>query len=426
VGSVTFLSCTPSSSSPGGRIYGDEDLAFAREIGQRAAMAVDRSLLFREAQRAIAARENLMAIVSHDLRNPLTTILMTTELLLRTVPNDRRRRDRKHAETINRSAARMDRLVRDLLDFATVEGGRLVIDPKPHDARGLAMEALEAQERLALEKAVQLRLAEPVEDAVVLCDRERIQQVFANLLGNALKFTPYGGSITLAVGRRDGDACFSIADNGPGIPRHELPHIFERFWQARGTARLGTGLGLSIAQGIVGLHGGQIWVESEVGLGSTFSFTCPIARASTAGVPVELPTGRKTRSDRFHARTGKTVLMVDDDADIRHALRPIIEREGYGLVEAENGVAALDKLRRDKTPDLILLDLEMPVMDGWGFLAERDRDPALSAIPVIVISAHRDVARRASAFRASYIQKPFRPESLVETIDRLTGQRLAS
>jgi signal transduction histidine kinase len=420
VGSVTFL------SSGAGRAYGDEDLAFAREIAQRAAMAVDRSRLFREAQRAIAARENLMAIVSHDLRNPLTTILMTTELLLRKVPNDRRRRDRKHAETISRSASRMDRLIRDLLDFATVEGGRLVIDPRAYAASELVKEAIDAHESLALEKSVQLVLRAPSEEAFVLCDRERLQQVFSNLLGNALKFTPRGGAITLSVGRRDGEVCFSVADTGPGIPRHELPHIFERFWQSRRTPRTGTGLGLSIAQGIVGLHGGRIWVESEVGMGSTFSFTCPIAHGKAMSEPTDLVARRRTPRPAGTSGGHKTVLMVDDDADIRHALRPIIERAGYTFLQAPNGAAALEQLRREGPPDLVLLDLEMPVMDGWGFLAARERDPALRAIPVIVISAHRDVARRIAAAGASYVQKPFRPESLVETIDRLASARLAS
>jgi signal transduction histidine kinase len=414
VGAVTFLSSAP------GRSYGGEDLAFAREIAQRAALAVDRARLYREAQKAIAARENLMAIVSHDLRNPLTTILMTTELLLRTVPNDRRLRDRKHTETVHRSAARMDRLVRDLLDFATVEGGRLVIDARPHSARTLAREAIEEHERQAMEKSVRLRFVEGSEDHVIRCDRERMQQVFSNLLGNALKFTRRGGTITLGVARQDGDVCFSVSDTGPGIPRHDLPHIFERFWQSRGTARLGTGLGLSIAQGIVGLHGGRIWVESEVGVGSTFSFTCPLAGPDQHAEPVELRR-RRPRAVEPGAREAKRVLLVDDDADVRHALRPIIEREGYVLVEAENGVAALERLRRDGPPHLILLDLEMPVMDGWGFLAERERDPILSAVPVVVISAHRDVARRLSATHASYVQKPFRPESLVETIERLAS-----
>lgn len=411
VGAMTFISSMP------GRAYGAEDLAVAQEIAQRAAVAVDHARLYREAQKAIVARENLMAIVSHDLRNPLTTVLMTTDLLLRTVPDDRRRRGRKHAETLQRAAVRMDRLIRDLLDFATVEGGRLIIDPKTHTTGELAMEALEYQERQAADKAVRLVLEGAANNLQIVCDRERLQQVFSNLLGNALKFTPRGGAVTLGIARRGGDVCFSVSDTGPGIPRHELPHIFERFWQARGTARLGTGLGLSIAKGIVELHGGRIWVESEVGLGSTFSFTCPLAATSTFEVPED--TRLPARPAQSAPSGAKTIMMVDDDADVRHALRPIIEREGYVLIEAENGVAALERLRREPMPHLILLDLEMPIMDGWGFLAERNRDLALRAIPVVVISAHRDVARRLAAARASYVQKPFRPESLVETIQRL-------
>jgi CheY-like chemotaxis protein len=361
-----------------------------------------------------------MAIVSHDLRNPLTTILMTTDLLLSAVPNDRRRRDRKHAETLRRSAVRMDRLVRDLLDFASVENGRLVIDRKPHGARELAQEAVDAQERQASAKALRLTLLAPPDDVQILCDRERIQQVFANLLGNALKFTPHGGSITISVEPREQEVIFTVADTGPGVARQELPHIFERFWQARGTARLGTGLGLSIAKGFVESHGGRIWVQSEVGVGTTFTFTCPIAPR------VEAPAVTETPAPPVPAETagpagahGKIVLLVDDDADIRQALRPIIEREGHAVIEASNGAEALERLRMIPRPQLVVLDLQMPVMDGWSLLAERNRDPELRAIPVIVVSAHEDVERRVSLAHASYVRKPFIPSSLVATIERL-------
>src|SRR4051812_35644860 len=155
LGGLTFFSAFPAAPD---RRYGTRDLSLANELAQRTALAIDNARLYREAQKAIAARENFMAIVSHDLRNPLTTILMTTDLLLRTVPNDRRRRDRKHAETVQRSAVRMDRLIRDLLDFASVEDGRLVIDRKPHGAFDLAREAIEAQEGQAAAKGLTLSL----------------------------------------------------------------------------------------------------------------------------------------------------------------------------------------------------------------------------------------------------------------------------
>jgi signal transduction histidine kinase len=404
VGALTLLSSTPE------RHYGPRDLSFANELAKRTALAIENARLYREARKAIAARENFMAIVSHDLRNPLTTILMTTDLLLRDVPNDRRRRTRKHAETVQRSAARMDRLIRDLLDFASVEDGRLIIDRKPHAARDLAREAIDAQEGQAAAKGLRLTLHCPPGELAILCDRERLQQVFANLIDNAMKFTGTGGSIAVSVERRDDLVAFTIADTGPGIAQLELPHVFERFWQARGTARLGTGLGLSIAKGIVESHGGKIWATSQVGRGSTFTFTCPIAppRDAPAKIVAEPPAVR-----------GKLVLLVDDDDDVRRALRPIIELQGHAVIEATNGAEALQRLRSEPLPQLILLDLQMPVMDGWSLLAERNRDPLLRAIPVIVVSAHDDVERRVSAARASYVRKPFLPSSLVATIESL-------
>jgi CheY-like chemotaxis protein len=224
-----------------------------------------------------------------------------------------------------------------------------------------------------------------------------------------MKFTGPGGSIALSIERRDDVVAFTIADTGPGIAQLELPHVFERFWQARGTARLGTGLGLSIAKGIVESHGGRISADSQVGRGSKFTFTCPIAaREAPAKIVTEPPAVR-----------GKLVLLVDDDDDVRRALRPIIELQGHAVIEASNGAEALQRLRSDPLPQLIVLDLQMPVMDGWSLLAERNRDPVLRSIPVIVVSAHDDVERRVSAARASYVRKPFLPSSLVATIERL-------
>jgi signal transduction histidine kinase len=273
LGALTFVTTT----ADGG--YSAADLAFAQEIAARAATALDNVSLYNQAQRAIHGRDNILAVVSHDLRNPLGVILMKADQLLRSAPEtERRTQSRRAAESIHRSAGQMNRLITDLLDAASIDAGRLAIDKNEQPVGPLVREAVETLQFAAAERSLGIE-CDLAQDFVVCCDRERILQVFANLIGNAIKFTRREGEISVRAEPRGGGAWFAVADSGPGIPAEEAPHIFERFWQARDTARLGTGLGLSIAKGIVEAHGGRIWVESEVGKGTTFFFTLPQARS---------------------------------------------------------------------------------------------------------------------------------------------------
>jgi signal transduction histidine kinase len=229
------------------------------------------------AQRDTHDREDLLALVSHDLKNPLSIILMTASSLARTFEAADQGRQRGQLDSIKRSAERMNRLVKDLLDTASLEAGSLSVEPCSCAVAPLLEEALRSMRPLAAHKSIRLEHDIASDVPAVRADSGRIEQVFSNLLGNAIKFTPKDGIITLRVRVRDGMVLFAVSDTGPGMSESELPHLFDRYWQARRTAKLGTGLGLSIVKGIVMAHGGQVWVESQVGAGSTFFFTLPIA-----------------------------------------------------------------------------------------------------------------------------------------------------
>jgi signal transduction histidine kinase len=226
-----------------------------------------------EAQEALRAREDLLAIVSHDLRNPLGVVLASTALLLKSnLPPDKQERARRQVEAIQRAGNRMNRLIRDLLDFASIQAGRLSVSKHPQDVAAMVNEVLEVTEPLAAAKSHRL-VADVVPELAIKCDHDRVIQLFSNLVGNAVKFTADGGTITVRAVPDSGIVRFSVTDTGPGISADELPYVFDRYYQAQRRNRDGIGLGLSIARGIVEAHGGRIWAESEEGKGSTFSFT---------------------------------------------------------------------------------------------------------------------------------------------------------
>ncbi|XXY46176.1 ATP-binding protein [Sorangium sp. So ce269] len=279
LGALTLVTSRP------GRCYGARDLALAQDLGRRVAMAIDNARLYRDAQRAVHLRDDALAIVSHDLRNPLSAVIAGADAIRR----DATDRVRKLATTIQRAGRGMERLISDLLDAARLDDGHLAVESSACAARSLIADALEAFElQLA---AKELSLSSDVRsDAEALCDRARIGQVLSNLLGNAVKFTPRGGSIGVRVQADAGHVLFAVSDSGPGIPPEQIPHLFERFWQGTAAARKGTGLGLYIARGIVDLHGGRIWAESSPGNGSTFFFTLP--RAPPAATCTRSITGK--------------------------------------------------------------------------------------------------------------------------------------
>lgn len=267
LGTITLALTRP------GRSYGFRDLELAQEVARRASIAVENAQLFEQTEQAVKARDEVMAVVSHDLRNPINTITMTTDLLREQLPEGDARR---LLDTISRSTEMMERLIRDLLDVTMIESEGLTIERGPVDPAELVREAVQLQQPLARESGITLDAEVQGPLPTLEADRERLLQVFQNLIDNALKFTPDGGRVTVsAAGDTDG-VRFVVRDTGSGIAPEQLPYLFDRFWQAQKGAGAGAGLGLAIARGIVEAHGGRISAESIPGRGTSIIFTIPV------------------------------------------------------------------------------------------------------------------------------------------------------
>jgi PAS domain S-box-containing protein len=263
-------------SSTGSRHYGKSDLRLAEALADRAATAIENARLYRSSVSATHLRDQVLGVVAHDLRNPLTTIL-TQLWALRRHGADAERRSPKPVQVIERAAKRMNRLIQDLLDVAVMEAGQLTIEPARLAARELTVGAVDAQRPLASSSSLELRVDVDRDLPDIWGDRDRLLQVFENLIGNGIKFTTAGGCITVGAVSRAHEVLFRVTDTGSGIASENLPHVFDRFWQATSTNRQGAGLGLPITKGIVEAHGGRIWVESTPSQGTTVSFTIPEA-----------------------------------------------------------------------------------------------------------------------------------------------------
>lgn len=244
-------------------------------VAAQAAIAMDNARLFRQAEAASRLREEVMAVVSHDLRNPLSAIL-SSAALAHALLDDGHTAARRHLETIQRSSERMKRLVSDLLDMASIDAGRFVIEPALHHVAGLVREICEIMTPIATEKGQRIDCAHIASSLTAYCDRDRIVQVLSNLIGNAIKFTPNNGTVSVSATADGEQVHLAVRDTGLGVEPEQRPHLFNRYWQAkRSSARGSLGLGLSIARGIVEAHGGKIWVEGADGGGAVFHFTIP-------------------------------------------------------------------------------------------------------------------------------------------------------
>ncbi|MGZ3436958.1 MAG: sensor histidine kinase [Gemmatimonadaceae bacterium] len=260
---------------------GASDRTFTLLLAQAAATALHRARSYdaeldkrRRAELLAQAREDVLGVVAHDLRNPLNLIQMTAELMIdEELPLARR----KELLGIGmRAAKQMNRLIEDLLDTVRLQAGRLSLDIEIVGVDTIFRQAEETFRPLAEKR--QLRFDAASDDgAAVRADLTRVSQIVGNLIGNAIKFTPEQGSVRVRALREDSQVEFQVIDDGPGIPADSMPHLFDSFWQARLSDRRGVGLGLTIAKGIVEAHGGRMWVESTVGAGSTFHFTLPAA-----------------------------------------------------------------------------------------------------------------------------------------------------
>lgn len=251
------------------------------ELGRRVGVAVHNGQLYEAAIAATKMRDEMLSTVSHDLKNPLGIILLSAARLLGNGTNG----DRHPIEVIERSAKRMRGLVADLLDIEALDAGAMSIHPTACDPKALAEEAVDSFLPLASEAGVELRADVAEALPPIWVDPDRVAQVLANVISNAIKFTPRGGEVRVSARATDGHVAFAVADTGIGISQADLPHVFDRFWQGTGARKLGSGLGLAICKSLVELSGGTIRAESTLDRGTVMTFTLPAAESGSRAIP---------------------------------------------------------------------------------------------------------------------------------------------
>ncbi len=353
----------------------------------------------REMQRL---KDEFVSVVSHELRTPLTSIRGALGLLASGAIGELSERGQRMLDIAVHNTDRLIRLINDILDIERMESGRVEMDPRDHDVRDLMEQGADVMQAMADEHTVTLRVL-PVE-APVHADADRVLQTITNLLSNAIKFSEPGGAVHLEAEQNGGQVLFRVRDEGRGIPPSKIPTIFERFTQVDASdsrEKGGTGLGLAICKKIVERHGGRIWLDSEVGRGTTVSFTLPTQR------------GRPLRG------RGE-ILVCDDDTDVRDRLIADIGSRGFHVTAVGSGMEAL-QMARERRPDVILLDLVMPGQNGWEVLEELKEDEATRDVPVVILSHVRpeDVTRPMEA--VDWIVKPWDPEVVQRVVERLVG-----
>ncbi|MFB2967999.1 ATP-binding protein [Aerosakkonema sp. BLCC-F183] len=353
-------------------------------------------------------KTDFISTVSHELRTPLTSVLGFASLIKQKLEdgvfpliqtNDRKTQKivRQVGANINiivSEAERLTSLINDVLDIAKMEAGKIEWHMQPTDIEDIIDRAIAATASICEAKNIPLQKELDPELPQVMGDSDRLIQVFINLISNAIKFTDTG-SCTIGARQQENEMLICVTDTGIGIAPADQPKVFEKFRQVGETLTdkpKGTGLGLPICKQIIEHHGGKIWVESEVGRGSTFSFTLPTSPRINAEV-AKFNINALVRQVRQSivqispapSKNYKTILVVDDDAHIRELLRQELENEGYEVKEAKDGMDAITQVKNTK-PDLILLDVMMPQIGGFDVAAVLKNDPQTMAIPIIILS----------------------------------------
>ena len=362
-------------------------------------------------------KTEFVALVSHELRTPLTSIQGYVDLLFDEEAGALAPDQRKYLENMRGSTDRLVALIDDLLDLSRIEAGRIDLDFTGLDINTLILEVAELLRRPIELKHQRLTLDLPPLPAVWI-DPDRMTQVLINLLSNAYKYTPAGGSLTVRTREEDDRVRLDVSDTGIGLTPEEQAQVFNRFFRAhnRTTQEVsGTGLGLAIAKSIVEMHQGDLTVSSTPGIGTTFSLTLPIART--------------VAEQEFLPRTilpGARVLVVDDDMNVTSLVRRYLERAELQVFLARTGSEA-QHIARMERPDLIILDLLLPDVDGFTVLEHLKNDPATQNIPIIIVSILPDSGKGRALGAVDFLIKPLRERWLLERVGRvLSGDQLRS
>jgi len=392
----------------------DEDMVeLLQTLATQSLVAIVNARLFREletksAELEVASRHKseFLASMSHELRTPLNAVIGFSEVLIDRMFGELNERQDEYVHDIWNSGRHLLELLNEILDLSKVEAGQMVLEPSTFRVE----QALEYVVSMVRERAAKHGIAVSVgigdEVDTLEADELRFKQVLLNLLSNAVKFTPDGGSVQVRAERVGDELVVTVSDTGVGVPPEDRERIFESFQQGgRGVAREeGTGLGLTLTRRIIELFDGRLWLESEVGVGSTFGFAVPLRARDTAGTESGAPDS-----------TGQTILLVDDDRASLDLMAAYLEGAGLRLERATDGVAAL-RLTRELRPAALVLDIRLPGLDGWQILDRLREDPETADIPTIVASVVDDRARGLALGAAAYLRKPVSREALLAAL----------
>jgi PAS domain S-box-containing protein len=405
-------------SSESGRRFSPADLTFAEEVARRAGLAIENARLYEEAQELDRRKDELLAMLGHELRNPLGAIRTALQVVNHAdTPRDEAARQRA---IIDRQMGHVVRLVNDLLDVSRVMSGRIILERKRVDLNEVAQQcllALRGDER-AHEHELSLSVhADPVE---VIGDPVRLEQLVFNLLDNALKYTPAGGRIEIAVRRDGGRGAIRVRDDGIGIDPEMLPHVFDLFM--RGDASLartrgGLGLGLTLVRKLVELHGGRVAVRSEgVNRGAEFVVDLPLAAEIAAPEPIGGVPGRRAVPPR-------RVLIIEDNPDARSALRALLEVWGHRVEVAEDGPRGFEAALAMR-PDVVIVDIGLPGLDGYHVAQGLRAALGDGGAFLVALTGYGQPDDRRRALEAGFdvhLVKPVDPDVLAETLARVPG-----
>src|SRR5262245_48718119 len=391
-----------------GRHHEASDLGALKDIGLRTALALDTARLFKALEAEQHHRDEFLAMLAHELRNPLGAVTNGLEALARANPSDRARL----LQILSRQSRHLAHLLNDLLDVSGVRFGRLMLQQRRLDVRALAHDSLEELRTAGKTIGSAVRLRTDPQPVVVLGDADRLMQAIANLLDNAIKYTPPDGSIELSVGAEGADAVLRVRDTGAGIAPEFLPRLFDVFSRGPGDpgqTNPGLGLGLSVVRDLIVKHGGTVTATSAgVGQGSEFVIRLPLDHSQ------ELPSSA-TESSPVVARS---ILIVEDNPDAAEALRMVLELKGHRVTIARDGGHAIEQAR-SHPPNVALVDIGLPDIDGCEVGRTVRAQPGGERVYLVAISGHSAPADRDRALQAgfnSYLVKPVAPDALLEVI----------
>ena len=425
VGALVVRRMTPGA-------FSDETCDLIAAFANQSAIALTNARLYQQLElqsaelaEASQHKSEFLASMSHELRTPLNAVIGFSEVLLERMFGDINDRQEDYLRDILSSGRHLLALLNDVLDLSKVEADQMELDPSDFSVTEALSYALSMVRERALDHRVALRL--DVDDAVglVRADELRFKQILLNLLSNAVKFTPDGGSVEVRVLAAHGNLEVTVSDTGIGIAPEDQERIFDSFQQGGRTARKteGTGLGLTLTRRIVELHGGRLWVKSELGHGSTFGFSIPLEDAIT---PVSLEPEGAWPDD-----TRPVVVVIEDDRSSAELMSLHLEAAGLRPVTVGNGTDGLQTVR-DLDPAAVILDIRLPGMAGWDVLGAIKGDPRTASTPVVVVSVIHERGRGFALGASDYLVKPVARDDLLAALRRLvplpierSGRRVA-